>query len=382
MKQFTYGFGAISRFHPRPVLFVLGLLLALAFAGNALGAATPVPLGNAGLFAVLAGSGITNTGASTINGDVGSSPTHSETGLAACPAANCVTLTGTNHNDPDPNDAVTQQAKTDLTTAYNNAAGQSPTTVPTELAGHTYTPGVYNSASGTFGMTGTLVLDGGGDPNAIFIFQTASTLITAASGNVSFINSAQACNVFWKVGSAATLGTGSNFSGTILAHDDISLGDGVTVSGRLLAGEQASGAGAVTLIHDTIKTPSCAGPPPADTTPPICLLTAKITGPPKQIQVTVEDTGSGLGSIVVTTSTNANTVVPPFTPGTTGPVMVTATKLIQTAGSTVALTVTDRAGNAIKCDPLWPGKKAAKPTSRVKHHRVGRGAAAWGRRTT
>ena len=210
MQQFTDGFGAISRFHIRPVLFTLGLLLALAFAGNALGATpTPVPLGNAGLFAVLAGSGITNEGVSTITGDVGSSPTHSETGLDPCPiSVNCVNLTGTNHNNPDPNDAVTQQAKTDLTTAYNNAAGQSAATVDTELGGHTYTAGVYKSDAGTFGMTGTLTLDGGGNPggaDAIFIFQTASTLITAESGKSQLSSAAAACNVFWKVGSA-TLG--------------------------------------------------------------------------------------------------------------------------------------------------------------------------------
>jgi hypothetical protein len=231
------------------------ILLPLAFATTAWATPTPVLLGNAGLFAVLAGSGITNTGATTITGDVGSSPTHSETGFAACPAANCVSLTGANHNDPDPNDAVTQSAKADLITAYNNAAGQTPTQVPTELASHTYTAGVYNSASGTLGMTGTLVLDGENNADAIFIFQTATTLITGGTGNVSFIRGAQACNVFWKVGSAATLGAGSSFSGTILAHDDISLGDGVTVVGRLLAAEQGN-AGAVTLIHDTITKPT------------------------------------------------------------------------------------------------------------------------------
>ena len=385
--HFPYGSGAISRFHIRPVLFTLGLLLALAFAGNALGATpTPVPLGNAGLFAVLAGSGITNEGVSTITGDVGSSPTHSETGLDPCPiSVNCVNLTGTNHNDPDPNDVVTRQAKTDLTTAYNNAAGQSAATVDTELGGHTYTAGVYKSDAGTFGITGTLTLDGGGGPggaDAIFIFQTESTLITADASNIAFIGGAEPCNVFWKVGSSATLATGSSFSGTILAHTSISVLKGVTVDGRLLAGEQASGAGAVTLKNDTINPPFCGDRQPPETTPPICLLTATIDGPPKQIQVTVQDTGSGLGSIVVDTSTNATTAVPPFTSGTTGPVVVTATKDIQTAGSHIALTVTDVAGNVRKCDPLWPGKKAAKPTSRVKHHRVGRHAAGWGRRTT
>jgi hypothetical protein len=238
-------------------LLGLALVLPLVFAGSAVGATpTPVLLGTADAFAVLAGSGITNTGASTIVGDVGSSPTSSETGFAACPAADCVALTGANHADPDPNDTVTQGAKAALTSAYNGAAGQTPATVSTELAGQTLTAGVYNSASGTFGMTGTLVLDGGNNPDAIFIFQTASTLITGGTGNVSLIRGAQACNVFWQVGSAATLGAGSSLVGTVMAHDNISLGDGVTVQGRLLGGEQASGAGAVTLIHDTITKPS------------------------------------------------------------------------------------------------------------------------------
>ncbi|MFN2469724.1 MAG: ice-binding family protein [Gaiellaceae bacterium] len=221
-------------------------------------AVTPptVLLGTAGQFAVLAGSGITNTGASTISGDVGSSPTSTETGFAACPGANCVTLTGANHTDPNPNDATTQGAKAALTTAYDDAAGRSPTTVLTELGGQTLVAGVYSSASGTFGMTGTLVLDGENNADAVFIFQTASTLITGGTGNITLTRSAQACNIFWKVGSAATLGAGSTFRGTILAHDDISLGNGVTVDGRVLAGEQASGAGAVTLIGDTITKPS------------------------------------------------------------------------------------------------------------------------------
>jgi len=234
-----------------------------AFVGGAQAAATGVPLGTADSYAVLAGSGITNTGMTTIAGDVGSSPTSSETGFAACPGANCVALTGANHTSPNPNDTATQQAKAALTTAYNDAAGQSPTLVPTELAGQTLTAGVYDSASGTFGMTGTLVLDGQNNPNSVFIFQTASTLITAGTGNVSLIRGAQSCNVFWKVGSAATLGAGSTFRGTILAHDNISLGNGVTVDGRLLGGEQATGAGAVTLIHDTITKPTCATPAPS-----------------------------------------------------------------------------------------------------------------------
>ncbi len=245
-------------------------LVSLTVVGSLGAAATGVPLGTAGEFAVLAGSGITNTGATTIGGDSGSSPTSSQTGWAACPGADCVTQTGANHVDPDPNDAATQLAKDALTNAYDVAAGQTPTEIPTELAGQTLAPGVYSSASGTFGMTGTLTLDAANDPDAVFIFQTAEgtgTLITGVTGDVVMIRSAQSCNVFWKVGTSATLGAGSTFRGTIMAHTSISLGASVTVDGRLLAGEQASGAGAVTLINDTIIKPVCAVTPPPDTTP-------------------------------------------------------------------------------------------------------------------
>jgi hypothetical protein len=269
------------RFQERPTLVGLSALalVTLSVVASSGAAATGVPLGVAAEFAVLAGSGITNTGATTISGDTGSTPTSSETGFAACPAANCVTQTGANHVDPDPNDAATGLAKAALTNAYDVAAGQTPTEITTELAGQTLAPGVYNSASGTFGMSGTLTLDAGNDPDAVFIFQTAEgtgTLITGGTGNVVLIRSAQSCNVFWKVGTSATLGAGSTFVGTIMAHTSISLGAAVTVDGRLLAGEQASGTGAVTLINDTIIKPVCASTPtpPATETTPVTTTTA------------------------------------------------------------------------------------------------------------
>jgi hypothetical protein len=240
-------------------LSIAGMLVLVA--GTAQAAATTVPLGTAGTYAILAGSGITNTGITTISGDVGSSPTAAETGFAACPGANCVTLTGANHTSPNPNDAVTQGAKAALTNAYNNAAGQTPGVVLTELAGQTLVAGVYTSATGTFGMSGTLTLDGANNPNSVFIFQTASTLVTGGTANINLIRGAQACNIFWKIGSSATLGAGSTLDGTVMANTSISLGSGVTVIGRLLAGEQASGSGAVTLIHDTILRPTCAATP-------------------------------------------------------------------------------------------------------------------------
>ena len=276
-------------------LAVVGLLLSLV--GGA-GAATAVPLGTAGTYAVLAGSGISNIGATTIAGDTGSSPTSVESGFAACPGANCVSQTGANHIDPDPNDAATQAAKVALTNAYNVAAGQTPTTIPTDLAGQTLTAGVYTSASGVFAMTGTLTLNGGGDPNATFIFQTADgtgTLITGSTGNVSLIGSAQSCNLYWKVGSSATLGSGSTFRGNILANDSISLGAAVTVDGSLLAGEQGSGAGAVTLINDTITTATCAATPTPTPTP--ATTTAAVTTSPVTTAATPTSTTPSAAAI-------------------------------------------------------------------------------------
>jgi hypothetical protein len=201
-------------------------------------ATTPVPLGTAANFAVLAGSTITNTGPTTINGDLGLSPGTAVTGFP--PGA----VNGTVYTA----DSVALQAKNDLTTAYNDAAAESVTaTIPTGLGGTTETPGVYNSAAGTFGITGTLTLDAQGNPNAVFIFQAASTLITASASNVSLINGAQASNVFWVVGSSATLGTDSTLQGSILAVTSITVTTGTTIDGRALARN-----GAVTLDANTI----------------------------------------------------------------------------------------------------------------------------------
>lgn len=205
----------------------------------------PVNLGTAASFAILAGSGITNTGPTTITGNVGTFPNPSETGFGS------VTIIGTNHVD----DAVTQGAKNDLTTAYNDAAGRVPfTVVAGDLGGQTLAPGVYQSAS-SLGLTGTLTLDAQGDPDAVFIFQMGSSLTTASASNVALINGAQACNVFWQVGSSATLGTGSTFQGTIMALTSITATTGAVVNGRLLARN-----GAVTLDTNTITVTICATP--------------------------------------------------------------------------------------------------------------------------
>jgi len=235
--------------------------LAVAMAGAASAAAVAVPLGTAAPFAVLAGAGITNTGPTTVRGDLGTYPTRTTTGDAT------ITTTGKKHGG----DAVTQGAKDDLRTGYTTAAGEGPPSpITADLAGRTLTAGVYRSDS-SLGLTGALTLDAGGNPDAVFVFQAGSTLKTASASRIVLSNGAQACHVFWQVGSSATLGTGSTFRGSILALTDITVTTGVTVDGRVLARN-----GAVTLDTDTITTPSCiasapSGPPsspPPSSVPP------------------------------------------------------------------------------------------------------------------
>ena len=146
------------------------------------------------------------------------------------------------------------KAKDDLVTAYNDAAGRTPvTTIPSELGGRTLTPGTYDSVDGTFKITGKLTLDAKGDPNGVFVFKTASTLVTASASDVNLINSARFCRTFWQVGSSATLGTNSHFVGHIFAMQSITATTGATVQGQLLARN-----GAVTLDTNTITNGFCA----------------------------------------------------------------------------------------------------------------------------
>jgi hypothetical protein len=250
------------------LLFAVGLTFALA--GSAQAAAVPVPLGTAAHFAVLAGSTVTNTGPSVIAGNIGLSPGSAVTGFPPG------TVDGTIHTA----DAVAQQAKADLKNGYNVAAGEKPPIPVTgDLGGQTLTRGVYNSAT-TLGLTGALTLDGQGDPDSVWVFQAGSKLTTASASHVNLINGASACNVFWQVGSSATLGTGSTFRGSILALTSISVTTGVTIHGRVLARN-----GAVTLHTDVIDRPHCGtgsptGPTSGPTTSPTGGSTSGPTGGP------------------------------------------------------------------------------------------------------
>src|SRR5680860_1584841 len=231
-----------------PLLLTLVVAVLLAVPAPALAAQPTVNLGTTSSFAVLAGSTITNTGPTTISGDAGG-----DVGLypgTSFPGRADVTLSGTVHLA----DSVARVAKDDLVTAYDDAAGRTPvTTIPTELGGTTLTAGVYDSASGTFQIAGTLTLNAQGDPNAVFIFKTASTLVTASNSSVNLINGARYCRIFWKVGSSATLGTNSHFVGHIFALTSITANTGATVQGQLLARN-----GAVTLDTNTITNGICA----------------------------------------------------------------------------------------------------------------------------
>ena len=236
--------------------FLQALIVVLLGSTYAYAATPTVNLGAADNFAILAGSTITNTGSSVINGDLGLSP---GTVVSGFPPA---TLNGTQYiASPQ---AVS--AQTALTSAFTDAAGRTPvSTIPTELGGTIIAPGVYDSAAGTFGITGTLTLDAKGDANSFFIFKTASTLTTAAGSNIVLIGGAQACNIFWEVGSSATLGTNSNIKGNIMALSSITLTTGSNVVGRVQARN-----GAVTLDSSTVSKAVCATPvAPAPTTTPI-----------------------------------------------------------------------------------------------------------------
>jgi hypothetical protein len=222
-------------------------LLASAGSAQAAPPAAPVPMGTAEPFAVLAGTGITSTGPTTINGDIGTYPN------TAMTVSGPLILNGTDHKG----DGVTQTAKSDLTAAYLAAAAQTPSSpIVADLAGQTLTPGVYNTASGLeINGPSPLTLDGGGDANAVFVFQAGSTLITQPNTQVNLVNGATACNVFWQVTSSTTLGVNSTFRGTILTLQSSALDTGATLEGAVLSRN-----GAVTLDNNTILRPACASP--------------------------------------------------------------------------------------------------------------------------
>jgi hypothetical protein len=236
-------FPRAGRYAIRVSLTMLSALLCLlSLASGALGATATVGLGTAASFSVLGGSTVTNTGPTTMFGDLGLSPGSSVTGAPH--------VLGATHVD----DAVAIGAKNALTTAYNSAASRpSNGSAGTDLAGQVFLPGVRTASSSLLLSSGAVTLDAQGDPDAVFVFQIASTLTTGSSTTVLLTGGAQACNVFWQVGSSATLGTGTRFVGTIMASATITANTAATIHGRLLART-----GAVNLDTNTITTSNCA----------------------------------------------------------------------------------------------------------------------------
>jgi hypothetical protein len=217
-----------------------------SFAGpDALCGQVPVPLASAASYAVLASSTITSTGATALTGNLGLSPGTSVTGFPPG------TITGIK-NVTTPSAA---HAEANLTIAYNNATGRTncPVSVAGNIGGQTLTPGLYKSTSSLAISSGDLTLSGGGNPNGVFVFQVASTLTTTSGRTVILTDGAQAGNVFWEVGSSATLGTTSTMQGTVMARDSISMLTGSTLDGRAMAET-----GEVSLAGATITVPATA----------------------------------------------------------------------------------------------------------------------------
>jgi hypothetical protein len=288
--------------------------------GSPLAAATSVSLGNAASFAVLGGQTVTNTGPSVIHGNLGVSPGSAVVGFTGPPQG---TVNGVIHAADQP----ALDAQNSVITAYNallaqpcdvNLTGQ-------DLAGQTLVPGVYCFSSSAF-LTGVLTLNGLGNPSAVWVFKIVSTLITSTGSSVprvSLTNGATSCNVFWQIGSSATLGTGSNFVGNILALTSIDLDWGANISGRALARN-----GAVTLHNNNVDSSTCTTVP---TNTPIGVAP---TATPTATATTVAAAATATAAAVATAKTAVSGATPiggrPVLAQT--PAVVSATELPRTGG--------------------------------------------------
>jgi Ice-binding-like len=281
------------------ISFGLAASIVLIWPATALAATTDPLLGTSGNYAVIASSTITDAGASWITGRMALSPGTAVTGFP--PATS---------GPQDIANGAALQARNDASTAYTNAAGETPfVTLSADLGGMTLVPGIYRYSSAA-GLTGTLTLNGGG----IYIFQIGSAITTASSSRVLLINGAQPCDIFWQVGTSATLGGSTAFVGTILAHNDVTLVTAATLNGRAFAGVGAGGAGAVSLHTNRIIVPTgCPGslttsyPTPAFVAPPAGTLLPATLGIPWELinevpWLLVIAVGAGFGATVMVVS--------------------------------------------------------------------------------
>ena len=338
------------------LLIAAGLALVSASGAQAAtltGISGPIDLGTATTYGVLGASAVTNTGPTIINGDLGVSPGTSITGFPPG------TLTGTLHQT----DAAAGQAQSDTTTAFNTAASLTPTQSGIgELSGLSLSPGVYSGGALALAAGGSLTL--AGSASSVWVFQAASTLTIGSASHILITGGANACNVFWEVGSSATLGTTADFQGTVMAMQSITANTGATVQGRLLAR-----AAAVTLDSNVVTPPT--GCPPAGTvftkiSPAITsgAPTAATAGTPYSFKVTASGTPSPTFAITAgalpaglqlngTTGTISGT---PTTPGSST-FTITASNGVAPAAS-VTYTITTAAAPA----PAAGTPAAATPT--------------------
>ncbi|WP_426997655.1 ice-binding family protein [Pseudarthrobacter sp. N5] len=288
----------------------------LANPSRASAAIAPVGLGTAGTYSVLGGTGVTNTGLTVLSGDLGVSPA---TAIVGFPPG---VVSGATHAG----DSQSAQAQTDLLAAYNNAAARLPTaSFSGDNNGRTYTSGVYHTVA-AFALTGTMMLDGQGDPNAAFIFQIDAALNTAAASNITLINGAQASRVFWQVLGAAGTGASSSFSGTIMAMGAITIGAGGVVKGRALS------RGLVTLASNTFPT----------VTVPVVAITGGMSASTNDATPTIAGTTDAAAGTTVTVTVAGQTLT---TTVQTGGTWSVTTATLTEGPYAVGASVTDPAGN-------------------------------------
>jgi uncharacterized protein (TIGR03437 family) len=306
----------------------------------------PVNLRSDASFALVAGTTVTVTGAGTITGNIGIFP-----GTAYVPGTPPVTVNGTIY----PGGPIAAQAQADLTTAYNDAAGRSvaPITVSGNIGGLTLAPGLYKSTSSLAISSGNLTLDAQGNANAVWIFQIASTLTTTSGRQVILANGANPANIFWQVGSSATIGTTSVFQGNILAAVSISMLTGSTLSGRALAIGGAvsvdTGGGTSTTVPVAPTAPTVTSTVPANGATAV-VVASKLTATfstamnPATINgstFTLAQAGAPVSGVVTYVGTTAT-----FAPASP----LTPSKLYT---GTVTTGATDLAGNALAANHVW-----------------------------